>query len=179
MPPFANVLQPVLAAGLMDLKPGLVLWTGITFLILLVLLSRFAWGPIVKMLNEREKTIREAIEQAKKERAEAERLLAEQKEHLAEAQREAAEHAKKNRQEVEAARVALTEHARQEAADLVAAARKQIEEERAKVAAQLKREAVDLAILAAGRIIESSLDDEAQRKLAEECIERLPADRPS
>jgi F-type H+-transporting ATPase subunit b len=178
MPFLANTLQPVLAAGLMDMKPGLVLWTGITFLILLVLLSRFAWGPIVKMLNEREKTISEAIEQAKKERAEAERLLAEQKEHLAQAQRDAAELAKRNKQEVEAARVELTARARQEAAELVASARKQIEEEKTQVAAQLKREAVDLAILAAGRLIEASLDDKAQRALVEECIAHLPTERP-
>ena len=63
--------------------PGLMLWTVITFLVLLVVLRKFAWGPIVKMLDERERTIRDAIEQAKKERAEAERLLAEQKTALA------------------------------------------------------------------------------------------------
>ena len=90
---------PVLAAGgLTDINPGLTLWTGITFLVLLVVLGKFAWGPIVKMLAERERTIRDAIESAKKERAEAERMLAEQKESLARAQREAAELAKRNAQ---------------------------------------------------------------------------------
>ena len=73
-------MSPVLAAGaLTDINPGLTLWTAITFLVLVVVLSKFAWGPIVKMLAEREKTIREALEQAKKERTEAEKLLTEQK----------------------------------------------------------------------------------------------------
>src|SRR5512140_4025013 len=96
-----TTLAPVLAAGgIADINPGLTLWTGITFLVLLVVLGRFAWGPIVKMLNERERTIRDAIDSAKKERAEAERMLGEQKEALARAQREAAELAKRNAEAV-------------------------------------------------------------------------------
>ena len=60
------VPAPVLAAGgLTDINPGLTLWTGITFLVLLVVLGKFAWGPIVKMLAERERTIRDAIDAAK------------------------------------------------------------------------------------------------------------------
>ncbi len=89
MPSFA--LTPVLAAGtITDLNPGLTLWTGITFLVLLVVLGKFAWGPIVAMLAERERTIKDAIESAKKERQEAERLLSDQKQALAKAQRDAA-----------------------------------------------------------------------------------------
>ncbi len=83
------IVSPVLAAGIMDLRPGLTIWTAITFLLLVIVLSKFAWGPIVKMLDERERTIREAIEQAKKERAEAERMLAEQTASLQAAQRDA------------------------------------------------------------------------------------------
>ena len=121
------VPAPALAAGgLTDINPGLTLWTGITFLVLLAVLWRFAWGPIVKMLAERERTIRDAIESAKKERAEAERMLAEQRESLARAQREAAELAKRNAQEVEKLRQELTERARKEADELVASARRQV-----------------------------------------------------
>ena len=120
---FASQPLVLAAGGLTDLNPGLTLWTAITFLFLLLVLSRFAWGPIVKMLNERERTIREAIEAAKKERAEAERMLAEQKASLAQAQREAAELAKRNQQEVEVMRQELTARARKEADDLVASAR--------------------------------------------------------
>ncbi len=171
-------LPPVLAAGgLTDLNPGLTLWTAITFLFLLVVLSKFAWGPIVKMLNERERTIREAIEAAKKERAEAERMLAEQKASLAQAQREAAELAKRNQQEVEAMRQELTARARKEADDLVASARRQIDEEKTKAIQELRSQVADLAIDAARRLIQSSLDEKAQRALVEDYIAKLPADR--
>ena len=171
-------LTPVLASGgITDLNPGLTLWTAITFLVLLVVLSRFAWGPIVKMLNDRERTIRDAIESAKKERAEAERLLGEQKHALAQAQREAAELAKRNQQEVEKLRLELTDRARKEADELVATARVQIAEEIAKAKGELKAQVVDLAIDAAARLVKANLDDKAQRALVEEYIAQLPANR--
>jgi F-type H+-transporting ATPase subunit b len=177
MPAFAS-LPPVLAAGgITDLNPGLTLWTAITFVFLLVVLSRFAWGPIVKMLNERERTIKDAIDAAKKERAEAERLLGEQKQSLAKAQREAAELARKNQQEVEALRQELTARARKEADELVATARQQIAEEMSKAKAELKAQVADLAIDAAGRLVKANLDEKAQRQLVEEYIAGLPANR--
>ncbi len=171
-------LSPVLAAGgITDLNPGLTLWTGITFLVLLVVLSRFAWGPIVKMLAERERTIKDAIEAAKKERHDAERLLAEQKDGLARAHREAAELARRNQQEVEALRQELTTRARKEADELVTTARQQIAEELSKARAELKAQVADLAIDAAGRLVKANLDEKAQRKLVEEYIAQLPANR--
>jgi len=169
---------PVLAAGaLTDINPGLTLWAAITFLVLLVVLSKFAWGPIVKMLDEREKTINEAIESAKKERAEAEKLLAAQKESLAKATREAAELAKRNQDEVEKLRQELTAKARKEAEELVASARKQIVEEKSKAAAELRGMVADLAIDAAGKLVKASLDEKAQRQLVEDYLKQLPAGR--
>jgi len=172
------VPAPVLAAGgLTDINPGLTLWTGITFLVLLVVLGKFAWGPIVKMLAERERTIRDAIDSAKKERAEAERMLAEQKESLVRAQREAAEIAKRNAQEVEKLRQELTDRARKEADELIATARRQVVEEIAKAKGELKAQVVDLAIDAAARLVKANLDEKAQRALVEEYIAQLPANR--
>jgi F-type H+-transporting ATPase subunit b len=170
--------MPVLAAGgIADINPGLTLWTAITFLLLLVVLSKFAWGPIVKMLNEREGTIREAIESAKKERAEAEKLMAEQKAALAAATREAAALAKRNQAEVETLRQELTAKARKEADELVASARKQIVEEKAKAVTELRGMVADLAIEAAGRLVKANLDDKAQRALVEDYLKQLPAGR--
>jgi F-type H+-transporting ATPase subunit b len=175
---FLANMTPVLAAGsIVDINPGLTLWTGITFLLLLVILGRFAWGPIVKMLDERERSIREAIDSAKKERAEAEKLLAAQKASLAQAQREAAELAKRNQQEVEALRQELTARARKEADELIADARRQIGEEISKARGELKAQVADLAIDAASRLVKANLDDKAQRALVEEYIAQLPATR--
>jgi len=177
MPALATIPSVLAAGGITDINPGLTIWTGITFLVLLFVLGRFAWGPIVATLKERERTIREAIDEAKRERAQAEKLLAEQQEGLARAQREAAELARKNQQEVEALRQELTARARKEAEELVADARRQIAEEVSRARADLKAEVVDLAIDAAGRLIQANLDEKAQRKLVEEYIAQLPAER--
>jgi F-type H+-transporting ATPase subunit b len=172
------VPAPVLAAGsLTTINPGLTLWAAITFLVLLGVLYKFAWGPIVKMLDDRARTIHEAIDAAKKERAEAERMLAEQKESLARATREAAELAKRNQQEVEALRQELTARARKEAEELVASARKQIVEEKSKAVSELRGMAADLAIDAASRLVKASLDEKAQRALVEDYLKQLPAGR--
>jgi F-type H+-transporting ATPase subunit b len=169
--------SPVLAAGIMDLNPGLTLWTAITFLVLIFVLWKFAFGPISKMLVERETTIRDAIDSARKEREEAERLLAQQKDALLKAQREAAELAKRNQQEMEAFRAQLTAQAKKEADDLVAQARKSIQEEKKIAVAQLRAEVADLAVAAAARIVKSSLDEKTQRQLVDEYIKDLPAGR--
>ncbi|MBK9515786.1 MAG: F0F1 ATP synthase subunit B [Anaeromyxobacter sp.] len=169
---------PVLAAGaLTDINPGLTLWAAITFLVLLVVLSKFAWGPIVKMLDAREKSIHEAIESAKKERGEAEKLLAAQKESLAKATREAAELARRSQEEVAAFRRDLTAKAEKQAAELVADARKQIIEEKTKAIGELKVMVADLAIDAAGKLVKASLDEKAQRQLVADYLAQLPAGR--
>lgn len=170
----SSIAAPVLAAGIMDLNPGLTLWTAITFLILILVLARVAWGPIVRMLDERERTIRDAVDQARKERAEAERLLAEQKAALQAAQREAAALAQRAKAEAEALRQELTGRARKEADDLVASARAQIQEEKAKAVADLRGQVADMAIEAARRLIPQAVDENTHRALVEEYIRQLP-----
>jgi len=174
-------LQVIAAAGgnasIMDIHPGLTFWTIVTFIIVALILRATAWKPIVAMLDERERTIREAIEGAKREREEAERLLAEQKTAIAEARREAAELVRRNQAEVEAARQAALAQAKKDAEALLANARRTIDEERAKAIAEIKANAVDLAIVAAGRLLEANLDDQKQRQLAEDFLKKLP-DQP-
>jgi F-type H+-transporting ATPase subunit b len=129
------------------------------------------------MLDERERSIRDAIDQAKKERLEAERLVAEQKVSLAKAQREASDLAKRSQADMEALRVDLTARARKEADDLVAGARLQIEEEKAKAMAEIRAVAADLAVEGAKRLIQLNIDDKQQRQLVEEYLQQMPTDR--
>lgn len=170
-------LLPFLAASIMQLNPGLTFWTIVTFIVVLVVLRLTAWKPIVSMLDEREKTIRDAIEGAKRERLEAEKLLAEQKDAIANARREAAELIRKNQADVELAREAALVKAKEEADLLLQNARKAITEERAKAVAEIRSTAVELAIAAAGKLLETNLDEAKQRKLAEDFLQKLPAQR--
>src|SRR5881275_3521907 len=101
--------QMLFAAGFTDVNFALSFWTFITFLLLIVVLGKFAWGPILQMLETREKTIAEAIESAKRERAEAERAAAEMHASLEKAHAEAAALVRRNQQEVAAAKAELLE----------------------------------------------------------------------
>src|SRR6476619_6812116 len=105
----------VLASSLIDVNPGLIFWTLVTFAVVIFILGRVAWKPILGFIEEREKAIADAIEASKRERAEAERLLAEQKSAIADARREAAEMMKKNRDDVERFREELMAKSKKEA----------------------------------------------------------------
>lgn len=162
-----------------DVKPGLIFWTLITFTIVAAILSRVAWRPILKAVEEREKAITGSIEAAKRERAEAEKLLGEQKSAIAGARAEAAEMMRKNQADMEKFREDLMARSRKEAEDLKADARRSIEEEKNKAVADLKAHAVSLAIQVAEKLIEEKLDDAKHKSLAEKFINDLGSKRPS
>src|SRR3989442_5644868 len=113
----------LLAAGLTDVNFALSFWTFVTFALLIVVLGKFAWGPILQMIETREKTIADAIEAAKKERAAAEAAAAEMRASLEKARAEAAELVRKNQQEVDASKTQLSAQAEKESDDLIAAER--------------------------------------------------------
>jgi F-type H+-transporting ATPase subunit b len=162
------------AASFMDIRPGLIFWTIVTFIIVAIVLRLTAWKPILELVTEREKLIENAIESAKRERAEAEKLLAEQKKAIAEARREAAEMMRKNQADMERFRDELMAKSRREAEQLKNEAARAIQEERAKAVAEVKALSVDLAIDIAAKLLGEQLDGQKQRKLAEQFIEQLP-----
>ncbi len=169
----------VLGASLTEVNPGLTFWTIITFIVVFIVLRWKAWGPILQMVQEREKAIQDAIDAAKRERQEAERMLGEQKQAISEARREAADLVKKNQAEVEKMREDLLAKSRKDAEEVLTAARRQIEDEKNKALAEVRHHAVDLAIQAAQRLVESSLDEGRQRQLVTEFIAQIETRKPS
>src|SRR5438105_13226515 len=156
-----------LAAALTDVNFALSFWTALTFAILLFVLGKFAWGPILQMIETREKSIAEAIESAKKERAAAEAASAELKAALEKAREESAALIRKNQQEVAAAKAELMAAACKKSDDLLAAARKTIQEEKRQAIAELRSQAVDMAIEAANRLVQMNMDEKKQKQLVE------------
>src|SRR3954471_16520691 len=136
----------VLASGLTEIRPGLIFWTLVTFILVAFVLRTRAWGPILGLVEERERQITDAVESAKRERAEAEKLLAEQKSAIAEARREAGELMRKNQEDVERLRVELVAKARAEADAQRAEATRAIQDEKVKAITEVKKMAADLAI---------------------------------
>ena len=164
----------LVAASLTDVNFALAFWTALTFGILIIVLGKFAWGPILQMIETREKTIADAIESAKKERAAAEAASAEMRLALERAREESAQLIRKNQQEVAAAKVELMAAAKKESETLLAAARKTIQEEKRQAIAELRAQAVDMAIDAAQRLVQMNMDEKKQKQLVEEYIAQLP-----
>jgi F-type H+-transporting ATPase subunit b len=163
-----------LAAGLTDVNFALSFWTALTFAILIVVLGKFAWGPILQMIETREKTIADALESARRERAAAEAAAAEMKAALERARAESAELIRKNQQEVAKAKAELLALAKKESEELLAAARKTITEEKRQAIAELRAQAVDMAIEAANRLVQMNMDEKKQKQLVEEYLKQLP-----
>jgi len=158
------------ASSLVDVRPGLIFWTLITFFLVAVLLRRVAWGPILKVVDEREKAIAASIESAKRERAEAERLLAEQKDAIQKARAEAAEMMRRNAEDVEKLRNDLVSKARAEAEAQKTDARREIQNEKTKAINDVKKVAADLAIQITEKLLNKQLDDKTQKDLANQYL---------
>ncbi|AKI99641.1 ATP synthase F0 subcomplex B subunit [Archangium gephyra] len=169
------LLPNVLAASsFVEVRPGLIFWTLVTFIIVAIILRAKAWGPILSLVEEREKQIASSIEAAKRERAEAEKLLAEQKTAIAEARRDAQEMLRRNQQEVEKFREELMAKSRKEAEEFKASATREIEEQKSKAIAEVKAMAVDLSMEIASKLLNERLDDSKHRALAEQFVAGLP-----
>ncbi|MFL5560442.1 MAG: F0F1 ATP synthase subunit B [Gemmatimonadaceae bacterium] len=146
---------------------GLMLWTLLIFIGLFFILSRYAFGPITKAVEQREQALQDAIDQAKKDREEAARILAEHRAQLEGSRAEAQKIIAEGRAVGEKLRADMLEETRAQQQDLLERARREIAGERDLAIAQIREEAVDLAIAAAGKVIEKNLDDSANRKLVE------------
>ena len=162
------------AAGFTDVNFALSFWTFVTFLLLIVVLGKFAWGPILQMIETREKTIADAIESAKLERAEAEKARADMLAALERAREESAQLVRRNQQEVAAAKGELMAAAKKESEELLVQARKTISEEKRQALAELRAQAVDIAIEAAKRLVQMNMDEKKQKQLVEEYLSQLP-----
>jgi F-type H+-transporting ATPase subunit b len=159
---------------LLSPHPGLILWTIITFLVVLVILKAKVWGPLLAALDERERGIREALESADRARQEAQVQQAEHEKRLAEAESQARHIVGEAREAAAKVGEQVVADAKEEAERTVQRARDEIAAEKRKALAELRREVADMAVGAAGTILNAELDAERNRKLADDFIASLP-----
>jgi len=159
--------------SLLDINPGVIFWTTLTFLILLFVLKKTAWKPILDSLNAREKSISDAIESAEKAREEAEKLLAENKANLAKAEEEAQKIIQQGREYSEKLKAQMLEESKAEAKKLVDDASAEIERKNKEMFVQLKNEVATIAVKAAEKLIMENLDEEKQSKIVSKYIEDI------
>mgnify|MGYP001180249774 FL=1 len=159
--------------GLYDINTGLSVWTLIVFVSLLLILRKYAWGPIVDAVDSREKGIQAAIDGAAELNIEAAKLLEEHREQMADARRQASEILAEAKVAGERVRKELEEKARTEAQGIVERALAEIERERDGALETLRRESVDLALAAASQLMQESFDQETDRQLVERYLNEL------
>ncbi len=165
--------------GIMNPKAGLMFWTLIIFVFLLVVLSKYAYKPLLAAVEAREAALEKAISDAKTDRAEAAKLLAEQQKQLAETRADVQKVMGDARAATEALRAEMLEKVKVEGADMLDRTRREMQAEKEKAVAELRREAVDLAISGASKVIGRNLDSATDRSLVESFLAGLDAPKGS
>jgi len=153
--------------------PGLFVWTILTFLILVALLARFAWRPLLQALERRQATIAQSLDDAQRARQELERLQRESTQILAQARAEAESMLARSRSDAEALREELKQKARTEAAAIVKNAERQIQLETARAVQQIRHEAVDLSVAIASKILRRQVTREDNEALIQEALKQV------
>jgi len=159
--------------------PGLYIWTIATFLILLWLLAKFAWRPLLEALERRQDSIRKSLDDAQKAKQELERLHEESQRILAAARSDADQILSNTRSDANRFREELKEKAQAEAAGIVKDAERQIALETARALQQIRTEAVDLSVAIASKLLERNVSKEDNERLIEETFKQIEARRPS
>jgi F-type H+-transporting ATPase subunit b len=167
------VAQEETSGGLIDVVPGLMIWTLICFGITFYVLKRFAFSAIQQRIDERRERIRKALEEADRARAEARELLEEHRRLMGQAKGEAAEILAEARRVADAQLVRVKEEAEEERQRRLEETRRQIEAETKRSLDLIRAEVAELALDATARITGKVLDAEDQRRLIDEAIEEL------
>ncbi|WP_298471522.1 F0F1 ATP synthase subunit B [uncultured Psychrobacillus sp.] len=140
------------------------------FILLMILLKKVAWGPLMGIMTQREELIASEIEAAETSRQESQRLLEEQRDLLKEARTEALAIVENAKKQGEASREEIITTARSEAARLKESAIREIDTEKERAIAAVRQEVVSLSVLAAAKVLEKEVSEEDNRALIEATI---------
>ena len=163
--------------ALIKVIPGLMIWTLVSFGLTLIVLKRYAFGPIQKVIDERRERIRQSIEEADRVREEARNLLAENRRLIAEGKAQAEEILAEARRVGDAQRQRTIAEAHADLERRLEENRKSIEAENQRLVEQVRREVVELTLLAAEKVTGKVLDAEDQRRLIDEAVGEIDFDR--
>ena len=159
--------------GMVQVHGGTLFWSVVTFLILLVVLKKVAWGPIIGALEARENEIKEALSSAEIARENAEKASKDYDNLVKKARAEAQEIITESKTTGERVREEIRETAEKEARDLINKAQIQIDAERENAVNEIKSVVVDLSIQAASKVIEKNLDSDDNKRIVKDTIEGI------
>lgn len=158
---------------LLSFDPGTAIWAIIVFVALLLVLRGSAWNPILRGLQDREAFIEKSINDAKTEREEAKKLLADYQAQLDKAREEATAIVEEGRRDADGVRQRMLEDARKEAEELSARARREIRLATDGAIKELYDRTANLAVDVAGQIIRKELSPDDHRQLVDEALQKM------
>ena len=162
-----------LKEGLLKLDPGLLLWTVVTFVILVLILWKTAWKPIIASLDSRAEKLRGDIDKAEKARVEAEAILNKNKEILNNAKDETAGIIAEGKEGAEKIRAEIIAKAGHEAKEIAERSKREIATAKDKAISELKTEIVNIATDIASRIIVKNLNAKDQEAIVKDALSKL------
>jgi F-type H+-transporting ATPase subunit b len=158
---------------LVQLDPGLFVWTILTFLLLVFILAKFAWKPLLKMLQDREDMVRSSLEDAEKAKSELERLNEESEAIMAKARSEAQSILADGKAAAEKVKDDIIAKSKEQANKIREDAGNQIQVEKDKAISEIKKEVVNLTLLVAEKLIQKNLSDADNKSLIEESLKKV------
>jgi len=156
--------------SLIDVNPGVAVWTLVTFVVLLVVLKKFAWKQILTALEQRENGIRESLEKAEKAKEDAQKVLDQNQVNLAKAEEESKQILNQSRAYAEKLKEQIVQESKIQAKKLIEEAAAEIERKKDAAFDELKSQVVEIAINAAEKILRENLDKETQTKIVNKYI---------
>jgi F-type H+-transporting ATPase subunit b len=169
------ILTPAASSGSFLVSPsvGLMVWTLVLFALSMIVLWKLAFPRISEALNRRQTAIEDSIDAAERTRREADELLADYRERLAEARKQAEEIVQRARQAADVHERDATAEAKARREQLMEQTRREIEAETRRAIDQIRREVADLTVTATEKVTRKVLDEEDQRRLIEEALAEL------
>ncbi len=164
---------------LVQLDPGLFIWTLLTFLVLFGLLWKFAWGPLLKMLDARQETIRKALDDAEQATKELAEVQLESEAIVDKARVQADGIISDTRADAARLREELRQKAQAEAQSIITNAERQIQLETDRALAQVRQEAVDVSLMIASKLIRRNLTKADNEALIDDALKQVESQQTS
>ena len=162
---------------LVNFDPGLFIWTIITFLVLVALLTKFGWQPLMQMLDARQEGIKKSLSDAENARRELEQLQQESSQIIRKARIEAESIISKSWSDAEKLREEMKQKARSEADAIVKESQRQIELETGRALRQIRSEVADLSVAIASKVIQRNVTKEDNDRLIQDTLKQMDTSR--
>jgi F-type H+-transporting ATPase subunit b len=163
-------VEPEAGSSLLDINPGLIIWTAVTFIALLIILKKVAWKPILAALDQREGAIRESLEKAEMAKEEAQKILEQNQSILNKAEEESRKIIEQSRSFAEKLKEQMLLDTKQQSRKLLEDASAEIERKKDEAFNDLKTQIAEIAIGAAEKILNENLNKETQKKIVDKYI---------